>query len=60
MEKFREVNWSALIRNFIEDKISQPELEETLEEHLTDVPELPAGTAARWLRSDRESLTHQH
>jgi len=58
MDKFNEINWSELIRKFIEEKIAELELEETLrgiEEHLKDVPELPRGTVARWIRSDRES-----
>ena len=58
MDKFNKINWSELIRKFIEEKITQLELEETLrriEEHLKDVPELPRGTVARWIRSDRES-----
>ena len=58
MDKFSEINWSELIRKFIEEKITQLELEETLrriEEHLKEVPELPRGTVVRWIRSDRES-----
>jgi len=58
MDRFKEINWSELIRGFIEEKIAQLELEETLkeiEEHLKDVLELPAGTVTRWIRSDRES-----
>ena len=58
MDKLNKINWSELIRKFIEEKITQLELEETLriiEEHLKDVPELPRGTVARWIRSDRES-----
>jgi len=58
MDKFNKINWSELIRKFIEEKIAQLELEEALkevEEHLKDVPELPKGTVARWMRSDRES-----
>ncbi len=57
MDEFKEVNWSELIRKFIEDKVAQLELEEIIrrvEEHLRDVPELPAGTVVRWLRGDRE------
>ena len=26
-----------------------------IKEHLKDVPELPPGTVARWIREDRES-----
>ena len=58
MEKFDKINWSELIRRFIEEKITQLELEEALriiEEHLKEIPELPRGTVARWIRSDRES-----
>ena len=58
MDKFKEINWSELIRGFIEEKIAQLELEETLkgiEEHLRDIPELPKGTVTGWIRSDRES-----
>ena len=58
MDRFNKINWSELIRRFIEEKIAQLEPEEALkevEEHLKDVPELPKGTVARWMRSDRES-----
>jgi len=52
------VNWSELIRNYIQEKITQLEVEGTLkgiEEHLKEVVELPRGTMTRWIRSDRES-----
>jgi hypothetical protein len=57
MQKLR-VNWSELIRGFIEETVSRLEAEEVLgkiEEDLRDVPELPAGTVSRWIRVDRES-----
>ena len=58
MDQFNEINWSELIRKFIEEQIAELELEGALrriEEHLKDLPELPRGTLARWIRSDRES-----
>ena len=58
MDKFKEINWSEEIRKFIEDKITQYEINEVLkriEEHLNEIPELPPGTIIRWLKSDRES-----
>jgi len=57
MRKLR-VNWSELIRGFIDETVSRLEAEEVLgkiEEDLRDVPELPAGTVSRWIRVDRES-----
>ena len=58
MRKFSSVNWSELIRSFIEETVSRLEAEELLskiERDLEDVPELPAGTIARWIRVDRDS-----
>ncbi len=58
MDKFKEINWSEEIRKFIEDKITQYEINKALkriEEHLNEIPELPPGTIVRWLKSDRES-----
>jgi len=58
MRKFSNVNWSELIRSFIEETVSRLETEELLskiERDLEDVPELPAGTIARWIRVDRDS-----
>jgi len=58
MRKFSNVNWSELIRSFIEETVSRLEAEELLskiERDLEDVPELPAGTIARWIRVDRDS-----
>ena len=58
MDKFGDVNWSDLVRRFLEETVAKLEAERTLEKiskDLEDVPELPRGTVARWLRSDRES-----
>jgi len=58
MGRVSNVNWSELIRKFIEETISHLEAEELLrriEKDLEDVPVLPAGTVARWLRVDRDS-----
>ncbi|MGB9816199.1 MAG: hypothetical protein ACPLQS_01215 [Desulfurococcaceae archaeon] len=58
MKKFSSVNWSELIRGFIEETVSRLEAEELLskiERDLEDVPELPAGTVSRWIRADRNS-----
>ena len=57
MERFKNVDWGELLRRFIEEQVERLEMEELLkaiEKHLEDVPELPRGTAARWLRGDRE------
>ena len=58
MRKLKNVNWSEIIRKFIEDVVSRYEAEEALkkiEEDLKDIPELPAGTVSRLIRLDRES-----
>jgi len=58
MQKLKNVNWSEIIRRFIEDVVSRYEAEEALkkiEEDLKDIPELPAGTVSRLIRLDRES-----
>jgi len=58
MQKFRNVNWSELIRRFIENTVIQLEAEELLrkiEEDLKDIPELPVGTISRWIRIERET-----
>jgi hypothetical protein len=52
------VNWSDVIRRSIEETVSRYEFEEVVrrvEEDLRDVPELPPGTASKWIRVDRES-----
>jgi len=57
MRRLRNVNWSEVIRRFIEDTVSRYEAEEVLKkivEDLKDVPELPAGTVSGWVRLDRE------
>jgi predicted DNA-binding protein len=56
MKKFSNVNWSMLIRCFIEETISRLEAEELLskiERDLVDVPELPEGSVSNWIRFDR-------
>jgi hypothetical protein len=58
MRRLKDVNWSDVIRRFIEETVSRYEVEETVrrvEEDLRDVPELPPGTVSRWVRVDRES-----
>ncbi len=57
MRRLRGVNWSELIRRFIEEAVSRYEAEEVIrkvEEDLKNIPELPPGTVSRWLRIDRE------
>jgi hypothetical protein len=52
------VNWSDVIRRSIEETVSRYEFEEVVrrvEEDLRDVPELPPGTASKWIRVDGES-----
>jgi hypothetical protein len=56
MKKFSNVNWSMLIRGFIEEAVSRLEAEELLskiERDLEDVPELPEGSVSNWIRFDR-------
>jgi hypothetical protein len=58
MKKFHNINWSDLIRGFIEESISRLEAEELIkkiENVLRDVSTLPAGTVSRWIRADRDS-----
>ena len=58
MKKFHNINWSELIRRFIEETVSRLEAQELLkkiENDLRDVPILPAGTVSRWIRVDRDS-----
>ena len=58
MKKFHNINWSKLIRRFIEKTLSRLEAQELLkkiENDLRDVPILPAGTVSRWIRVDRDS-----
>jgi hypothetical protein len=58
MYRFDNVNWSELIRKFIEEVVARYEAEEIIkrvEEDLKDLPELPLGNVSRWLRSDRGS-----
>jgi hypothetical protein len=48
------VNWSDVIRRFIEETVSRYEFEEVVRRDLRDVPELLPGTVSRWIRVDRE------
>jgi len=56
MKKFSSVNWSMLIRGFIEETVSRLGAEELLskiDRDLEDVPELPEGIVSNWIRFDR-------
>jgi hypothetical protein len=58
MKKFHNINWSKLIRRFIEKTLSRLEAEELLkkiENDLKDVPTLSSDTVSRWIRADRDS-----
>jgi hypothetical protein len=58
MRKYRDkINWSEEIRRFIENKILEAERENTLsklEELIKQLPTVPRGTAARYVREDRD------
>lgn len=57
MDALRDrVNWSEEIRRFIEQRVRELEQEiaiEELEELITKLPQAPRGTAARYVRGDR-------
>jgi hypothetical protein len=58
MRRLKDVNWSDVIRRFIEETVSRYEVEEAVrrvEEDLRDIPELPPGTVSSWVRVNRES-----
>jgi hypothetical protein len=58
MRRLKDVNWSDVIRRFIEETVSRYEVEEVIrrvEEDLRDIPELPPGTVSSWVRVNRES-----
>jgi chemotaxis regulatin CheY-phosphate phosphatase CheZ len=58
MKKFHNINWSELIRRFIEETISRLEAEELIRKiknDLRDVPTLSSDTVSRWIRADRDS-----
>ena len=58
MKKFHNINWSKLIRRFIEKTLSRLEAEELLkkiENDLKDVPTLSSDTVSRWIKADRDS-----
>jgi hypothetical protein len=53
MKKFSNVDWSMLIRCFIEETVSRLEAEELLskiERDLEDVSEPPEGSVSNWIR----------
>jgi hypothetical protein len=58
MRKYRDkINWSEEIRRFIENKILEAERENTLsklEELIKQLPSVSRGTAARYVREDRD------
>jgi hypothetical protein len=58
MRKYRDkINWSEEIRRFIENKILEAERENTLsklEELIKQLPTVASGTAARYVREDRD------
>jgi hypothetical protein len=58
MRKYRDkINWSEEIRRFIENKILEAERENTLsklEELIKQLPTVPRGTAARYVRKERD------
>ncbi len=59
MDRFRGyVNWSEEVRRFLEQRVR--ELEQTmaieeLEKIIRELPETPRGTAAKYVREDRDS-----
>lgn len=58
MKKFREfINWNQEIRNFIQKRIEDQKKDDVLAlvtELLTKNHELPSGSAAQFVRSDRD------
>jgi hypothetical protein len=58
MRKYRDkINWSEQIRRFIENKIPEAERENTLsklEVLIKQLPTVPRGTAARYVRKERD------
>ncbi len=59
MDKFRKyVNWSEELRKFIMNRIREIEQEiaiKELEEIIRKLPQSPKGTAAKYVREDRDS-----
>jgi len=52
------VNWSEEIRKFLEERVKELRRKRVLEEArkvIESLPELPPGTAARYVREDRDS-----
>jgi len=52
------VNWSEEIRKFLEKRVEELHRRKVLEEIrkvLEKIPELPKGTAAKYVREDRDS-----
>ena len=59
MNKYRKtINWSEELRKFIEKRIKELEQQkaiEELEETIKNLPQIPKGTATRYIREDRDS-----
>jgi hypothetical protein len=54
----RNINWSEEIRRFLKERVKQLQRQRILEEArriIERVPEAPRGTAARYVREDRDS-----
>ena len=52
------VNWSEEIRKFLEERVKELRRKRVLEEArkvIESLPELPPGTATRYVREDRDS-----
>ncbi|RLF04931.1 MAG: CopG family transcriptional regulator [Thermoprotei archaeon] len=53
-----KVNWSEELRKFLEQKIRELEQDEAIEELealIKRIPTIPEGTAAKYVREDRDS-----
>ena len=56
--KHMHTNWSSEVRKMIEDKVKRQRSRKALEDAVTmlsKTPSAPRGTAARYIREDRDS-----